>query len=94
MDKMIINKILSVAKEKGVSQSHICNQLGLRRSYLVDVRNGKDRITPDRLEKIASILHTTPEYLRDETDDPNEKTSEQQELSPTAQRLIETKFSD
>ncbi len=33
-------------------------------------------MTDDRLAKIAEILHTTPEYLRDETDDPSPRQKE------------------
>lgn len=66
----IAEKILNFAKSQGISQKYICDQLGVGNTYLLDAKRGKNRITPDRLAKIAEILHTTPEYLRDETDDP------------------------
>lgn len=63
-----IDRVIQLAKEKGVSQAYICGKLGLRRTYLADVRLGKDSIPDDRLAIIADILNTTPEYLKGETD--------------------------
>lgn len=68
---MNVNKIKSLAKDQGIKIKFICSQLGLSETYLSNVKNGKDRMTEERLEKIADILHTTPEYLRDETDEPS-----------------------
>ena len=66
-----IDKIKSLAKEQGIKIKFICSSLGLSETYLSNIKNGKDRMTPDRLEKIAELLHTTPAYLMDETDDPS-----------------------
>ena len=71
-----IDKIKSLAREKGVKIKYICAQLGLAETYLSNVKNGKDRMTQDRLEQIADILETTVEYLTDETDDPSPKEKE------------------
>ena len=65
-----IDRIKNLAREQGIKIKFICASLGLAETYLSNVKNGKDRMTDDRLAKIAEILHTTPEYLRDETDDP------------------------
>lgn len=59
---------MQLAKEKGISQAFICGKLGLRRTYLSDVRLGKDSLSNERLSMIADILNTTPEYLKGETD--------------------------
>ena len=64
----IIDRVLQLAKEKGISQAFICGKLGLRRTYLSDVRLGKDSLSNERLSMIADILNTTPEYLKGETD--------------------------
>lgn len=64
----IIDSVLHLAKEKGVSQAFICNKLGLSRNYLAEVKKGKTSLTDDRLAVIADILNTTPEYLKGETD--------------------------
>ena len=63
-----IDKIKSLAKEKGIKIKYLCSKLGLAETYLSNVKNGKDRMTEERLKVIADILNTTPEYLKDETD--------------------------
>lgn len=65
-----IDKIKTIAKSNGIKLKFICHSIGVSEAFLRDVKVGKCGISPDRLAKIASILHTTPEYLRDETDDP------------------------
>ena len=64
----IIDFVLHLAKEKGISQAFICNKLGLSRNYLAEVKKGKTSLTDDRLAVIADILNTTPEYIKGETD--------------------------
>lgn len=64
-----IDKIKSLAKEQGVKIKFICcSKLGLSETYLSNVKNGKDRMTPERLEIIAETLNTTVEYLTDQTE--------------------------
>lgn len=63
-----IDRVLHLAKEKGISQAFICGKLGLRRTYLSEVRIGKDSLSDDRIAVIADLLNTTPEYLKGETD--------------------------
>ena len=65
-----IGKIKELAKSRGIKIKFICSQLGLSETYLSNVKNGKDRMTEERLFKIAEILGTTFEYLTDMTDDP------------------------
>lgn len=48
----------------------LCDCLGKRRSFLVDVRNGNDHLDSAELSIIAEKLHTTPEYLTGVTDAP------------------------
>lgn len=84
---MQIDQIESLAKEKGLSLSFISTQLGLRRTYLKDVKLGRSSIPADRLAQIADILGTTPEYLRGETDI-KEKPAENGELSEDDMKLL------
>ena len=65
-----IDRIKSLAKERGIKIKYICSQLGLAETYLSNCKNGKDRMTDERLYKIAQLLGTTYEYLTDQTDDP------------------------
>ncbi|GFI56075.1 hypothetical protein IMSAG013_01128 [Clostridiales bacterium] len=63
-----VDKIKSLANEQGIKLGFVCNQLGLTESFFRNVKKGKTKISDDRLITIAEILNTTPEYLRDETD--------------------------
>ena len=86
-----IDKIKNMAKSQGIKIKFICSSLGLSETYLSNVKNGKDRMTPDRLAIIADLLHTTPAYLMDETDDPTpikKESFQTEELSPKHQELI------
>ena len=76
-----IDKIKSLAKDQGIKIKFICSQLGLSETYLSNVKNGKDRMTEERLDKIADILHTTPEYLRDETEVKEKPSTNSEEVS-------------
>lgn len=48
----------------------LCDCLGKRRTFLVDVRNGNDHLDSAELSIIAEKLHTTTDYLTGATDDP------------------------
>lgn len=70
MNNANIDKIKKMARENGVKIKYICSQLGLSETYLSNCKNGKDRMTDERLQKIAAILGTSTDYLMDLTDDP------------------------
>ncbi len=65
-----ISKVKSLAKEKGLKIGFLCKQIGMEDTYIYDCSRGKNRMTDDRLAKIAEILGTSVAYLNDETDDP------------------------
>ena len=83
-----IDKIKTLAREKGVKIKYICSQLGLAETYLSNVKNGKDRMTQERLEQIAEILGTTVAYLTDETDNPAPKEKEPVEALDEVEELV------
>jgi transcriptional regulator with XRE-family HTH domain len=83
-----IDKIKTLAREKGVKIKYICSQLGLAETYLSNVKNGKDRMTRERLERIAEILETTVAYLTDETDDPAPKEKEPVQALDEVEELV------
>lgn len=88
----VINRIIDLAKSKGISQAYLCSKIGMRRTYLGEVRNGHDRLTDDRINKIADILDTTPAYLRGETDEkekPALETLSDSELDDEFMRLYD-----
>lgn len=86
-----IDRIKTLIKEKGMKQKHICAQLGLSETYLSNIKNGKDRMTCERLKKIAEMLDTTTEYLTGHTDDPSprEPKPPKAELSDDQQELLQ-----
>lgn len=87
---MTIDKIETLAKEKGMSLSFLCGKLGLARNYLSEVKKGKTKISDDRLAIIADILNTTSEYLKGETDIKEKPTSAQaDELSETVKKIVD-----
>ena len=63
--------------------SHLCRQLNIHVSFFTDVKNGKLRITEDRLNQIAKLLDCSVEYLRGETDDASKPG-----VSPEKQKLL------
>jgi len=63
-----IDKIKSLAKEKGISITFLCQTIGQGPYYLNDVKKRNGSIPEDRLQKIAEILGTTADYLADKTE--------------------------
>lgn len=68
-----IDKIKERAKVKGITITYLCNAISQGPYYLNDVKKRGGDMPDDRLAIIADLLDTTPEYLRDETDDPEKK---------------------
>lgn len=84
-----IDKIKSLAKEQGVKIKFICcSKLGLSETYLSNVKNGKDRMTPERLEIIADTLHTTVEYLTDQTEQKEKPTSKEIDVDDILKMML------
>lgn len=69
-----VDKIKALAKEKGISVTHLCQSIGQGAYYLNDVKKRGGNIPEDRLATIANTLGTTVEYLTDKTDDKNKPT--------------------
>ena len=65
-----VDRIKSLAKAQGLTMKFLCDCLGKRRTFLVDVRNGNDHLDSAELSIIAEKLHTTTDYLTGATDDP------------------------
>ena len=65
-----IDKIRALAKQRGMKLGYIQEQLGVRRTYFAEVKAGKDKMSDERIVKLAKILGTSYEYLTDETDFP------------------------
>ena len=68
-----LKKLREQIEKCGVMQSYICDTLGKNRHFMHDLWNGKTSLKPAEVKIVADILHTTPEYLTDQTDDPEIK---------------------
>ena len=79
----MLERVKERTKAKGWSMSNLCRELSLAVSYFTDVKNGKLRITEDRLNQIAKLLDCSVEYLKGETDDASKPG-----LSPNKQKLL------
>jgi transcriptional regulator with XRE-family HTH domain len=87
-----INKIKNLAKLQGIKISFLCSQINKAHTFFSDAQRGKTTLSPDNLAVIADLLHTTPEYLMDETDDPapiKKESLQTEELSPDVKELID-----
>lgn len=70
---MQTKRIRQLAKENGVSLSFICKKIGVAAPYFIDIEKSGRLIPEDKILQIANLLHTTPEYLNGETDNPAPK---------------------
>ena len=68
---MTIERVRSLAKDRGISLTFICKKIGVASPYFLDLEKSNREIPDIKLKQIADVLFTTPEYLRGETDDPN-----------------------
>lgn len=64
-----IDRTRELAKERGISLTFICKQLGLNNVYFIDREKAGREIPDSKLAVIAEVLFTTPEYLRGETEE-------------------------
>lgn len=65
-----IDKIRALARKRGMKLGYIQEQLGVRRTYFAEVKAGKDKMSDERIVKVAKMLGTSYAYLTDETDYP------------------------
>lgn len=64
------NRIKERRIQKGLTQGDVGKLLGMGRSNVGHIENGRTNPTADVLDKIADILDTTADYLLGRTDDP------------------------
>lgn len=61
----------ALCAKNGIQLKFIHQNLGRGTTYLNDIWRGRTTPSDQEFQAIANILHTTPEYLRGETDDPS-----------------------
>ena len=70
-----LDKLKDLSKEKGLSLRFICQKLEVAPSYFNDIKLNRTTATVERIQLIADLLDTTPEYLTDQTDEKTKKGS-------------------
>lgn len=70
---MRFDRLENLRKAKGITNTFLCSLVGQRRQYITDSKNKNISIPDEYIKKWAHALHTTPEYLNGETDDPAPK---------------------
>ena len=83
-----VDRIKELSKSHGISLKYFCDLFGKTRTYLADVRSGKNKMDESELEQIAEILGTTVAYLTDETDDPSPKEKEPVQVLDEVEELV------
>lgn len=70
----LYDRIMNLCKQKGVSGSRMCLDLGLSKSTLSDIKGGRKKgISTSTAQKIASYLGVSVGYLLGEEEETAEK---------------------
>ena len=70
---MDFNRLEKLRKANGVTNTFLCKLVNKSPAYITDSKNKNISIPDEYIKKCAHALHTTPEYLNGETDDPAPK---------------------
>lgn len=63
-----IDRIIALSKEQGISLSSLCKKIDKTRTYLSEIASRHRDVPVEYIPALAEALHTTPEYLKGETD--------------------------
>ena len=86
----LYERIIDLCKERGVSGSRMCLDLGLSKSTLSDMKSGRTKgVSTATAQKIASYFGVSVGYLLGEEEKEEKPTAEGDELSKNMQQLIE-----
>ena len=86
------SRIIELCKEKGISGSRMCLDLGMSKSTLSDLKSGRKKsFTAETAQKIASYLNVSVAYLlgEEEKDAKKEQPAEIGELSEKRKALMQ-----
>lgn len=85
----LYERIIDLCKKRGVSGSRMCLDLGLSKSTLSDMKNGRTKgVSTNTAQKIASYFGVSVGYLLGE-EEKEEKPIQEDELSENMKKLIE-----
>lgn len=79
--KIFGERLLSLRENKKLSQSAVAKVLGVTRTQLSDMENGKAGTTLTRLVMLAEFYHVSTDYLLGITDDPTWRGKDHEEES-------------
>ncbi len=86
----LYERITTLCKERGVSGSRMCLELGLSKSTLSDMKHGRTKgVSTATAQKIASYFGVSVGYLLGEEEKEEKPTVEDDELSDNVKQLIE-----
>ena len=84
------SRITELCKERGISGSRMCLDLGMSKSTLSDLKSGRKKsFTAETAHKIASYLGVSVAYLLGEEEQKEKPTVKDDELSADMVELIE-----
>ena len=86
----LYERIQELCKKKGVSGSRMCLDVGLSKSTLSDIKNGRKKgVSTATAQKIAAYLDVSVGYLLGEEDIKKEQTTEIGDLSAKKKAFID-----
>ncbi|MDO5397876.1 MAG: helix-turn-helix transcriptional regulator [bacterium] len=91
----VVNKILTLAKQKGIKQSFLNQLIGGYRGKLTDWKNGKSSPSQQDIIKIAEYFNVSVDYLLNEDEIiTTNKSSAQEELFKLVSDLSDDEVED
>lgn len=86
----LYERITTLCKERGVSGSRMCLDLGLSKSTLSDMKHGRTKgVSTATAQKIASYFGVSVDYLLGEEEKTEKPTVNDDELSENMKKLID-----
>lgn len=86
----LYDRIMLLCKQKGVSGSRMCLDLGLSKSTLSDIKGGRKKgVSTITAQKMASYLNVSVDYLLGETKETDIKKSPSVQITEGEQKLLE-----
>lgn len=86
----LYERIIDLCKERGVSGSRMCLDLGLSKSTLSDMKNGRTKgVSTNTAQKIASYFGVSVGYLLGEEEKEEKPTVNDDELSENMKKLMD-----
>ena len=68
--KIFGQRLRAAREQKGISQKSVAELLGVTRTQISDIENGKTGTSMARLVTLAEFYHVSTDYLLGITDDP------------------------